>query len=99
MYTLITAASSAEAYQLKNSINASSVLLGDYEDLPELMIKSGKMLKLPNPQQDTYPHLMLALCLDYQIETVYTLRAQEAEALAPAMQLFAEYGIELMARV
>ncbi|QJD97638.1 hypothetical protein HH214_18020 [Mucilaginibacter robiniae] len=96
MYTLITAASRAEAYQLKKNINSASVLLGDYADLPELMLKSGKMLNLPNPQQDTYPHQMLAFCLDHQIETVYLLRPEEAQALAPAHQLFTEYGIELI---
>jgi hypothetical protein len=97
VYTLITAASSAKSYQLKNQLQGTSVLLGDYLDLPELMLKSGAMIKLPNPQKETYPHEMLALCLDHRVDTVYMLRSEEAQLLAEAELLFNEYGITLIA--
>jgi hypothetical protein len=93
--TLITAASTAQAYRLQKQLDGTPVLLGDYTDLPEIMVKSGKMIKLPVPQDDTYPHQMLGLCLDYEVNTVYLLREQEAHALMQATQLFAEYGITL----
>lgn len=92
---LITGASMAKAYRLKNTLPATDVLLGDYLDLPEVMIKSGQMIKLPNPQTESYPHQMLALCLDYGFDTVYVLHADEMRALAPSDQLFNEYGIKL----
>ncbi|MDT3401639.1 hypothetical protein [Mucilaginibacter terrae] len=97
MYTLITAASSARAYQLKNQLALPNVLLGDFEDLPQVMLKAGTMIKLPPPSSETYPHQMLALCLDHGIDTVYLLHAEEMNALAPATLLFDEYGITLNA--
>ncbi|MBS7562885.1 hypothetical protein KHS38_00590 [Mucilaginibacter sp. Bleaf8] len=96
MNILITAASSAKAHQLKRELNSTEILLGDYLDLPDVMLKSGRMLKLPSPQADTYPHQMLAFCLDNHIDTVYLLNATEAVQLQPAEQLFDEYGIKLI---
>ncbi len=90
---LITGASMAKAYRLKNTLPAAEVLLGDYLDLPDVMIKSGQMIKLPNPQGESYPHQMLALCLDYGFDMVYVLHPDEMRALAPSTQLFNEYGI------
>lgn len=97
MYTLITAASSAKAHQIKNQLQTQNVLLGDYFDLPEVMVKTGKMIKLPDPGKEAYPHQMLAFCLDYNVNAVHVLRSEEAQALAPAGQLFKEYGIEIIA--
>jgi hypothetical protein len=95
--TLITAASSAKAYQIKSRLPAGEVLLGDYLELPEVMLKSGKMIKLPDPHKETYPHQMLALCLDHLVEVVYLLHEKEAEALTSSHLLFDEYGIKLIA--
>ena len=97
MFTLITAASSSFAHSLKNSIGSEQVLLGDYLELPEILVKSGKMLKLPDPQSPSYTHLVLALCLDRNIDTVYVLRKAEAELLLNSKQLFQEYGITILA--
>lgn len=97
MYTLITAASSAKAHQVKNQLQTQNVLLGDYLDLPEVMIKTGKMVVIPDPNKEAYPHQMLAFCLDYNVNTVYILRIEEAQALAPAGLLFKEYGIDIIA--
>jgi hypothetical protein len=97
VYTLITAATSAQAYQLKKQLQAANVLLGDYLDLPETMLKAGTMIKLPHPQKETYPHEMLALCLDHHVDAVYMLRREEAQLLAEAELLFNEYGIKLIA--
>jgi hypothetical protein len=97
MYTLITAANSAQAYSLKNKLNANNVLLGDYLDLPDFMVQSGRMLKLPNPDSPSYTHKMLALCLDRNIGKLYALRKNEAEQLLNAKTLFSEYGIGILA--
>lgn len=97
MYTLITAANSSEAYSLKNTLNADHILLGDYMELPEILIRSGKVLKLPNPQNAAYTHQMLALCLDKNVDTIYALREQEKRCLLNARQLFYEYNIEIKA--
>lgn len=95
MYTLITAANSSEAYSLKSSLSADHILLGDYLELPDLLIRSGKVISLPDPQNVAYTHKMLAICLDRDIDTIYTLRVQEKQLLLEAKQLFDEYGIKI----
>lgn len=97
MYTLITAAASAKAYSLKNTLDTDDVLLGDYLELPEILVQSGKMLRLPEPQSASYTHQVLALCLDKNIDTIYVLRKAEAELLLNAKILFYEYGIDILA--
>lgn len=96
MYTLITAATSAQAYKLKNSLNSTEIILGDYMELPAIMLKNANMIKLPNPASASYAHEMLTLCLDKNIETVYPMRESEMALLAEAGQLFSEYGIKIV---
>jgi hypothetical protein len=95
MSTLITAANSAEAQRLRNKLNSGDILLGDYLDLPEFMLKSANMIRLPNPASASYAHEMLTLCLDKKINAIYALRHQEATQLNQAGQLFEEYGIKV----
>jgi len=96
MYILITAANSAEAYNQKRSLNSDKILLGDYLEVPEVLVRSGKLLQLPDPGNPSYQHLFLAMCLDKQVDTVYALRNAEKEMLAAAKTLFDEYGINLI---
>ena len=96
MSILITSANSAAAYQLKSKLNVDEVILGDYEELPALMLKSGKMIQLPNPKSTSYSHQMLTLCLDKGIQTVYPLREAEATLLKESDQLFKEYDINIL---
>ena len=96
MFTLITAANTSSAYQLKNSLSSENVLLGDYLELPELLVRSGKMLRLPDPKSYSYTHEVLALCLDKNINIIYALREAEAKLLIASKQLFYEYGITIL---
>ena len=91
--TLITAATSAKAQKLKNQLATKDIFLGDYMDLPDFMVASMQMLKLPDPSSTAYVHEMLTFCLDKQIGTIYALRDDEQLLLSKAKQLFAEYGI------
>ena len=95
MKILITSANSAEAYQLKNKLEADTVILGDYMDLPEFMLKTGKMLQLPDPKTGSFAHQILTLSLDNGIEAIYPLREEEKELLKEAEQLFNEFNIEI----
>ena len=95
MNILITSANSVAAHQLKNKLNADNVILGEYMDLPEFMVQSGKMLRLPNPTSMAYSHEVLTLCLDKNIGKIYPLREEEAALLKEAEQLFKEYNIEI----
>lgn len=96
MSILITAATTAQSYQLKNKLGGDDIILGDFMDLPELMIKTGKMIRLPDPASNSYSHQMLTLCLDNNINTIYPLRKEEQILLKEAGQLFEEYGIKTM---
>jgi hypothetical protein len=95
VYILITAANSSEAYHLKNKLGKDHILLGDYLELPEILLQSGKIVKIPDPESVSYTHQMLALCLDKQVDTIYALRQQELQLLVNSQQLFYEYGIEI----
>lgn len=94
---LITEALSAKAHRLKSEYAANSVviIMGDFDDVPEVMLKSGAIKKLPHPDSPAYPHQMLTFCLDNNVSTAFVLNAQEISALEPALQLFSEYGIEI----
>jgi len=96
VYTLITAANSAEAYKLKNKLNLKDVILGDYLELPAFMLASGNIIKLPNPESIAYAHEMLTLCLDKNINAIYPLRENEKVLLKGLEQLLKEYGIEIV---
>lgn len=97
MATLITGATSARAYQIKSTLTDNEIYLGDYEELPQVMIDSGRMLKLPKPGGAAYIHEILALCLDRDIIEIYPLHQAEADLLNEAKQLYSEYGININA--
>jgi len=92
---LITSANSAAAHQLKNKLNEDTVILGDYLDLPDFMVKARNMIRLPDPKSGSYSHQMLTLCLDNDINAIYPLREEEAVLLKEAEQLFKEYNISI----
>ena len=96
MKILITCAASTKAHQLKNKLGQPDIILGDHSELPVLMIKSGRMITLPNPTDASYAHKMLTLCLDLNIETVYALQTAEFGLLSEAALLFNEYGITIL---
>jgi len=96
VYTLITAANSAEAYKLKNALSSENIILGDYLELPAFMLNSGNMVRLPSPKSIAYASEILTLCLDKEIDKVYALREEEKMLLKEAQQLFEEYGIGIV---
>jgi hypothetical protein len=95
MKILITAATSAEAYKLKNQLCIDDVILGDYLELPAFMLKNADMVKLPNPSSLSYTHEMLTLSLDKEVNIIYALRDEERKLLGESKQLFNEYGSEV----
>jgi hypothetical protein len=93
---LITAANSAPAYKLKNLLNSDDVIMGDHMDLPDFMLKPGKLIRLPDPKSVSYTHEMLTLCLDMGAETLYVFRQTEIDLLLKAETLFNEYNIKIL---
>lgn len=96
MKILITSAASGIAYQLKNKLAGNDVVLGDYAELPVLMLKAGNMIVLPAPADPSYAHKMLTLSLDNQIAIIYALQPVEFDLLNEAALLFNEYGITIL---
>lgn len=94
---LITGAASGRAHQLKSKMGATNVLMGDYAELPELMLRKGMMISLPNPTDASYAHKMLTLSLDKDVNTIYALQPAEFDLLNEAALLFNEYGITILA--
>jgi hypothetical protein len=94
---LITEALSAKAHRLKSeyAANAVAIIMGDFNDVPEVMLKSGTINKLPHPASPAYPHQILTFCLDNDVSSIFVLNAQEINSLEPALQLFFEYGIDI----
>lgn len=94
---LITEALSAKAHRLKSdfSANVVGIIMGDFNDVPHVMLKSNAIKQLPHPASAAYPHQLLTFCLDSNIATVYVLNTQEIIAIEGAMQLFFEYGIDI----
>lgn len=99
MKILITGASSVVAYRLKSKLYNEEVILGDYVELPAFMLEGGSMLKLPNPNNESYPHQMLTLCLDNDVTRVFAMGDDEYNFLNNAAQLFSEYGIEILSSI
>jgi|SRR5581483_3473208 len=96
MFTLVTAANEAEAHALKKLLGSEYILLGDYLEVPDVLVKTGKIVLLPDPGDNSYAHQMLTLCLDRNIDKIYPLRQREKEVLLKSKQLFSEYGINIL---
>lgn len=73
--------------------------MGDHMDLPDFMLKPGKMVRLPDPKSVSYTHEMLTLCLDLGVGALYLLRPQEMELIKQSEILFNEYQIKIVAGV
>ena len=98
MNILITAANSASAYKLKNQLSNDNVIMGDHLDLPDFMLKPGKLIRLPDPNSVSYTHEMLTLCLDLGVGAIYLFREPEIELLLKAETLFNEYNIKILVK-
>lgn len=98
MNILITAANSAPAYKLKNQLSGDDIVMGDHLDLPDFMLKPGKLIRLPDPGSASYTHEMLTLCLDLGIEAVYLFREPETVLLLQSETLFNEYNIKILVK-
>lgn len=70
--------------------------MGDYNELPDFMVKNMGLLKLPSPASVSYQHEILTLCLDKGIDTVYALTGQELSLLRESELLFKEYNIDIV---
>jgi len=94
---LITAAATAQAYQLERMVGGmGSVFFADSAELPQFMLKNRKFIKISEGSSPSFAHELLGICLDQQIERVFPLRKGEIKALSESRTLFMEYGIQVI---
>ncbi|MGJ1195364.1 hypothetical protein ACR777_01020 [Sphingobacterium spiritivorum] len=76
--------------------NRISVQLASSEDIPGILVTSGKVIQIPAGGQSTYAHEVLKVSLDQDISYILPLGKDEVSVLAEAEVLFEEYGIRLL---
>lgn len=76
--------------------NEFEIFFASSEEIPSLLLNSGKYFKVPTGLQPTYAHEILKISLDHQIDYVLPLGGFEFEPLAAAKVLFAEYDIKVI---
>ncbi|KAA8486236.1 hypothetical protein BDE36_3834 [Arcticibacter tournemirensis] len=97
MNILITAAATAQAYQLERLVGGTeAVFFADSAELPQFMLKNRKFIKISEGNAPSFAHELLGICLDQQIERVFPLRKGEIKALSESRTLFMEYGIQVI---
>jgi len=72
------------------------ILYASSEDIPELLLASGKYAKIPKGLLPTFAHEILKLSLDQEVDYVLPLGGFELEPLSTAKVLFEEYQISVL---
>lgn len=72
------------------------VFFASSEEIPSLLLNSGKYFKIPAGLMPTYAHEVLKISLDVHIDYVLPLGGYEFEPLAEAKVLFEEYDIKVI---
>lgn len=97
MKILITAAATAQAYQLERTLEeGQEVCFADSAELPDFMFQNKKFIRIPKGDAPSFAHELLTVCLDHDITRVFPLRSEEVIALSESKVLFSEYGIEVV---
>lgn len=72
------------------------VFFASSEEIPSLLLNSGKYFKIPAGLMPTYAHEVLKISLDQHIDYVLPLGSYEFEPLSEAKVLFEEYDIKVI---
>lgn len=90
---LITCGAHPGIYFLEKWLPGFDFIYGDASFIAP--ISATKQIILPQISQADYIHQLLNICLDQQIDAVFTLSFSEQELLAEAVELFSEFNIQL----
>ncbi len=94
---LITFGTRPLAMRIAKKLGADfEVLYASSEDIPELLLSSGKYAKIPKGLLPTFAHEILKLSLDQEVNYVLPLGGFELEPLSTAKVLFEEYQISVL---
>ncbi|WP_316821184.1 hypothetical protein [Pedobacter gandavensis] len=96
MKILITGGKSASALKLLKAFANHHIVLADYGDMPALSSKAYQMHSLGLRNDDTTAHTLLNNCLDENVEMFLPIYDFEIDAVAKAMVLFEEFGIQVL---
>ncbi|MGE8428246.1 MAG: hypothetical protein ACN6O7_10230 [Sphingobacterium sp.] len=94
---LITFGTRPLAMRIAKRLGADfEILYASSEDIPELLLASGKYAKIPKGLLPTFAHEVLKLSLDQEVDYVLPLGGFELEPLSTAKVLFEEYQISVL---
>lgn len=94
---LITFGTRPLAMRIAKRLGADfEIVYASSEDIPQLLLASGKYAKIPKGLLPTFAHEVLKLSLDQQVDYVLPLGGFELEPLAAAKVLFEEYQISVL---
>lgn len=94
---LITFGTRPLAMRIAKRLGADfEILYASSEDIPELLLASGKYAKIPKGLLPTFAHEILKLSLDQEVDYVLPLGGFELEPLSTAKVLFEEYQISVL---
>ncbi len=96
-YTLITQGTKPLAQRLARLLPATHrVVFGAADEMPEVLLRSGNYVRIPQAVSPAFAHEMLKRCLDSQVEVLIPLGKYELKPLLEAKLLFNEYGIRIL---
>ncbi|KKO90873.1 hypothetical protein AAW12_13060 [Sphingobacterium sp. Ag1] len=94
---LITFGTRPLAMRIAKRLGADfEILYASSEDIPELLLASGKYTKIPKGLLPTFAHEILKLSLDQEVDYLLPLGGFELEPLSTAKVLFEEYQISVL---
>ncbi|WP_353184116.1 hypothetical protein [Parapedobacter lycopersici] len=97
LYTLITQGTQPLAQRLARQLPATHrVVFGAADEMPEVLLRSGNYVRIPQADSPAFAHEMLKRCLDSHVEVLIPLGKYELKPLLEAKLLFNEYGIRVL---
>ena len=93
---IITAGTGAEAQSNAKNYPDARIIFADSRPVPEVLVKMGKYVQLPDPESPAFIHELLKCCLDHGADTIVLLSEREQALLQPQKLLFEEYSIQLI---
>ncbi|MET4082540.1 hypothetical protein ABIB40_002500 [Pedobacter sp. UYP30] len=96
MNILITGGKNAKVFKLLKAFNHSFVVFGDYDEMPAISTASYCFANLGKKNTQSIAHVLLNFCLSESIDVLIPTYNFEIEQMAKAVQLFAEYNIEVL---
>lgn len=93
---IITKGISADAQSHAKAYPEANIIFADSNPVPEVLVKMGKYIQLPNPSSSSFIHILLKYCLDYNADILVLLSPRELEIISSQKQLFEEYNIQLI---